>query len=74
MKVLSLKYYFKIGTVIQQIQKFTELVRARSDPRARLNHVNLETKEALAELDKTYKAPEVDESLKKTTQKADKVK
>jgi len=50
-----------------------ELERARSDPRARLKHVNHETKEALAELDKTYKGPELDLAEKKTTQKADKV-
>jgi len=35
-----------------------DLERARTDPRARLKRVNLETKEALKELDETYKAPE----------------
>ncbi len=35
-----------------------ELERAKTDPRARLKRVNAETKEALAELDATYKAPE----------------
>lgn len=36
-----------------------ELERAKTDPRARLKRVNAETKDALAELDRTYKAPEV---------------
>ncbi len=38
--------------------------RAKTDPRARLKRVNMETKEALAELDKTYKAPEKKEEKK----------
>ena len=35
-----------------------ELERARTDPRARLKRMNAETKEALKELDATYKPPE----------------
>ena len=35
-----------------------ELERAKTDPRARLRRVNVETKEALKELDETYKGRE----------------
>ncbi len=47
-----------------------ELERAKTDPRARLKRVNAETKEALAELDATYKAPEKQDEQKAA--KADK--
>ena len=37
-----------------------DLERAKTDPKARLKRMNLETKEALAELEKTYKPTEMD--------------
>jgi len=47
----------------------SDLVAARSDPRARMKKVNPETRDTLAELDRTYKAPEV---VKTDKVKADK--
>lgn len=49
-----------------------ELERAKTDPRARLKHINVETKEALAELDRTYKVPELSQIGEQSTAKADK--
>lgn len=40
------------------VNKFVELVRARTDPAARLKYINAETKTVLAQLEKDYKAPE----------------
>ena len=37
---------------------FIELVRAKTDPAARLKYVNAETKVVLAQLEQDYKAPE----------------
>ena len=51
------------------IVRFSELERAKTDPRARLKRVNAETAEALKELDATYKAPE---KAKDVSVKADK--
>jgi len=46
-----------------------DLVRAKSDPKARLKKVNHETRDTLKELDSTYKAPEKEEEK---VEKADK--
>jgi len=46
-----------------------ELVRAKTDPKARMKKVNNETKATLDELERTYKAPE---SVKVVSEKADK--
>jgi peptidyl-prolyl cis-trans isomerase-like protein 2 len=46
-----------------------DIVRARTDPRARLKRINAETTETLKELDATYKAPE---KKKDVSVKADK--
>ena len=51
---------------------FEDLERAKTDPRARLKNVNVETKEALAELDKTYQVPELSKNDEKAAAKADK--
>ena len=56
----------------QQNSIFSDLVRAKTDPRARLKHVNVETKEALAELDRTYVVPELSKLGDQSTAKADK--
>lgn len=40
------------------ILKYIELVRARTDPAARLKSVNAETKVVLEQLERDYKAPE----------------
>jgi len=50
-----------------------ELERAKTDPKARLKKVNLETKEALAELEKTYKPSEIEINAIKSKVKADKL-
>lgn len=47
--------------------------RAKTDPKARLKKVNLETKEALAELEKTYKPSEIEINAIKSKVKADKL-
>ena len=52
---------------------FLELERAKTDPKARLKKVNLETKEALAELEKTYKPSEIEINAIKSKVKADKL-
>ena len=49
-----------------------ELERAKTDPKARLKKMNLETKEALAELEKTYKPSEVEINPEVKKEKADK--
>ncbi len=49
-----------------------ELERAKHDPRARLKRVNAETREALEELDKTYKAKEDEDANVETNRVADK--
>ena len=49
-----------------------ELERAKHDPKARLKKVNLETKEALAELEKTYKPSDLQINATKSDKKADK--
>jgi peptidyl-prolyl cis-trans isomerase-like protein 2 len=51
---------------------FLDLERAKTDPRARLKHINVETREALAELDRTYKVPELSKLEDQSTAKADK--
>jgi len=45
-----------------------ELVRAKTDPKARMKKVNHETRDTLQELERTYKAPE---TVTSTTKKAD---
>ena len=55
------------------IFSFPELERAKTDPKARLKKMNNETKEALAELEKTYKATDLDINPEKSKTKADKV-
>ena len=49
-----------------------DLERAKTDPRARLKNINVETKEALAELDKTFQVPELSKNDSKAAAKADK--
>ena len=49
-----------------------DLERAKTDPKARLKRMNLETKEALAELEKTYKPTEFDMNPEVKKEKADK--
>ena len=49
-----------------------DLERAKTDPKARLKRMNLETKEALAELEKTYKPTEFDVNPEVKKEKADK--
>ena len=51
---------------------FPELERAKTDPMARLKKMNLETKEALAELEKTYKSSDIEINVTKSGKKADK--
>ena len=46
-----------------------ELTRAKTDPKARMKKVNHETRDTLAELERTYKAPE---AVKSEVVKADK--
>jgi hypothetical protein len=41
-----------------------ELIRAKTDPAARLKYINAETKGVLAELEKEYKAPEESVTVK----------
>ena len=64
----SIKYYFR-----NYLVSFLELERAKTDPKARLKKVNLETKEALAELEKTYKPSEIEINAIKSKVKADKL-
>ncbi len=49
------------------------MTRAKTDPKARLKKVNLETKEALAELEKTFKPSDVEINKKEVSAKADKI-
>ena len=46
---------------------------AKNDPKARLKKMNHETKEALAELEKTYKPTDLDINPTKSKEKADKL-
>jgi len=57
---------------IVKLPLYPDLERAKTDPRARLKNVNVETKEALAELDKTYQVPELSKNDNTVPAKADK--
>ena len=50
-----------------------DLERAKTDPKARIKRMNNETREALNELDKTYKASDIEINQVKSKDKADKL-
>jgi len=51
---------------------FSETIRERNNPHARLKTVSMETKEILLELDKEYKPVKISEKEETSVQKADK--
>lgn len=59
-----LRFYSNQSPLHYFLLAFTELVRAKTDPAARLKSVNAETKVILEQLEKDYKAPEEKVSVK----------
>jgi peptidyl-prolyl cis-trans isomerase-like protein 2 len=51
---------------------FSETIRERNNPHARLKTVSMETKEILSELNKEYKPVKISENDETSLQKADK--